>query len=292
MQLIGSIENKVNLPVCKMFLSTAPRRKGVYRNHKHAEFELSVILKGTGNYRTTTGDLDIRAGDIFLFSTNEAHCITDIDCDEIEILNLHVQPSFVWSLGEDFLGKNYLNIFFQRNDSFRNRLDRENPATEDVTRFLFSIREEFETQRDDFNSAIKLKILQALITVQREFPIAKKQTDMSISTQHIAAIAKAVNYIDKNFTSNISLDALAKIALISKSYFCTIFKKLNGLSPWEYINIKRINMAVDLLRSTQLSVLNIATQCGYNNTSNFNKIFKSVTGQTPKVYRILPPPRR
>lgn len=72
---------------------------------------------------------------------------------------------------------------------------------------------------------------------------------------------------------------------MSRNYFCTVFKELNGLTPWEYINIKRINKAIELLKNTNLSITLIASQCGYNNTANFNKNFKQITGQTPKDIR-------
>ena len=60
---------------------------------------------------------------------------------------------------------------------------------------------------------------------------------------------------------------------------------MNGLTPWEYINIKRINKAVDLLKSSDLSISSVATQCGYNNMANFSRIFKQITGTTPKHIR-------
>ena len=65
----------------------------------------------------------------------------------------------------------------------------------------------------------------------------------------------------------------------------SMFKEMNGLTPWEYINIKRINKAVDLLKSSDLSISSVATQCGYNNMANFSRIFKQITGTTPKHIR-------
>ena len=61
--LIGTLNNKNNTPVCKMFISFADTRTKSYRIHKHIEFEISLILQGTGIYDTKTGTYDIRPGE-------------------------------------------------------------------------------------------------------------------------------------------------------------------------------------------------------------------------------------
>lgn len=57
------------------------------------------------------------------------------------------------------------------------------------------------------------------------------------------------------------------------------------MTTWDYINIKRIDKAISLLSTTDETILNIATQCGFNNSANFNRIFKKITQLTPKQYR-------
>ena len=288
MEIIGSLENKVGSPVCKMFISSANKRSNEFKVHKHAEFEISLILEGQGLYNTNTGIFDIRPGDIFLYSTNEFHCITDIfaqsDGGHMELLNLHFQPSFVWSVGNDYLKNDYLRIFFARNKNFTNRLDRTNPAVKKIADLMLSIKSEFENKGYDYDVEIKSMILQLIILIHRSFPVTEENS-VAVPNQLFERIENAINYMDLNYCSNISLTEIAKKAFMSKAYFCTVFKSMNGLTPWEYINIKRINKATDLLKSTNDSILSIATQCGYNNSANFNKIFKQITGSTPREIR-------
>ena len=85
--------------------------------------------------------------------------------------------------------------------------------------------------------------------------------------------------------ASILLDEIALNANMSRTYFCTVFKKLNGLSPWEYIGLKRIQMAKKLLENTRKSILEISLECGFNNISHFNRAFKGVTGRKPSEYR-------
>lgn len=285
MEYIGTIKNEAGLPVCKMYMSIAHVRQNSHKNHKHTELEISHIIKGSGVYKTTSGDLDIKSGDIFLFSTNEQHCITNIYDENMYILNIQVQPSFILNLGGDYLKSSYMNIFFNRNENFKNRLDRNNKAINKVKELFDSIKSEFENEDADYESAVKLKLVELLICINRNFKIANESNDAATYSEHVEAISKALNYMDKNFDRQVTLDELAQIAFLSKSYFCTVFKKINGLTPWQYINIKRVNKAVELLKTTENSVLDIANECGYNSTASFNKIFRSVTGQTPKYFR-------
>ena len=59
------------------------------------------------------------------------------------------------------------------------------------------------------------------------------------------------------------------------------------MTLWDYISAKRINKAAQLLatETKTMNILDIATQCGYNSTANFNKAFKKITGMTPSEYR-------
>lgn len=287
-KIIGTLVNKFNAPVCRMFISAADPRADSYRVHKHIEFEISLVLEGNGIYDTKSGTYDIRPGDIFIYSTNEYHCISDIFPENAEkgmtLLNLHFLPTFVWSTGNDYLTNNYLKIFFNRNKNFTNRLDRDNPAAKKIAEQMLSVKYEFEKKDFDHDVLIKTLIVQLMIAIHRNFGI----TDENISfmpNQLCERMESALNFIDKNYCSDLSLADIAARAFISKTYFCAMFKDMNGLTPWEYINIKRINKAVDLLRSTELPIMTVALQCGYNNTANFNKIFKQITGSTPRNIR-------
>ena len=91
--------------------------------------------------------------------------------------------------------------------------------------------------------------------------------------------------IHQKLGENITLDELAEEADMSRTYFCSVFKKLNGITPWEYINIKRIEKAKHLLRTTQKTVLEISLECGFNNLSHFNRVFLRITAQSPSDYR-------
>ena len=98
-------------------------------------------------------------------------------------------------------------------------------------------------------------------------------------------LLSAIKYIDSHYTENFSLETVARQASYSKCYFCSVFKKNMGMSAWDYICIKRIEEALALIKTTGKSILDIALECGFNNTVNFYKIFKKYTNVSPGSFR-------
>ncbi len=100
-----------------------------------------------------------------------------------------------------------------------------------------------------------------------------------------APVQKALTHIDSDISTNISTSTLASMQNVSASYLSSIFKKETGKSVTEYINGKRVEMAKDLLKKTNLQVQTIAQHCGIMDMNYFSKVFKKYVGKTPKEYR-------
>ena len=91
--------------------------------------------------------------------------------------------------------------------------------------------------------------------------------------------------IHEHFDGEIKLDDIAAAACLSKFHFIRLFKASYNMTVWDYININRVDAAINLLSTTSDSVINIALKCGYGSPANFNRIFKKITSTTPKDYR-------
>jgi AraC-like DNA-binding protein/ligand-binding sensor protein len=102
---------------------------------------------------------------------------------------------------------------------------------------------------------------------------------------HAAALRKAENYIQENFTRKISLKEIADIAGFSPPYFSSIFKEEMGENPSKYLNRLRVEKASRLLLETDMSLSEIAANCCFEDQSWFSKIFKTYTGISPGKYR-------
>ena len=205
--------------------------------------------------------------------------------DNCDILNLHFEPRFIWSPGNDLFDSKYLNIFFNHGDSFENCLEQDEDTAR-IRQLLLEIEKEFNEKLPDYELMVKVKVLTILVTLGRNFNFSIPQKALSQSrSQHLLQLDKALAYIDDNISSDIDLNTIAKTAHMSRSYFSTIFKEMNGLTPWEYIINKRVELAAHYLTSTDFSILDIACKCGFNNTANFNHAFKKVTRKSPSDFR-------
>lgn len=93
-------------------------------------------------------------------------------------------------------------------------------------------------------------------------------------------------YIDCNVYRKISLDEISSYSGLNRTYFSLFFKRHFKMSLTDYINIKKVGIASDILLSSDEPVSYISSQCGFTTVNYFNRIFKNITGVTPREYRI------
>lgn len=98
-------------------------------------------------------------------------------------------------------------------------------------------------------------------------------------------IQNCMNYIDFHYHTELSLSTLAKMHFVSSSYLSALFKKETEMTITDYIQQTRIQQSLKLLNSTNLSLAEIASRCGFSETNYFARIFKKFLGKTPKEYR-------
>ncbi|MCR5055135.1 MAG: AraC family transcriptional regulator, partial [Lachnospiraceae bacterium] len=111
----------------------------------------------------------------------------------------------------------------------------------------------------------------------------KNETD-SISQERIISLKNVLSYISDNYTENISLDNLAKIAGMNPKYFCRYFKSMTDRTPIDYLNYYRIESACEMLSTKDISIGEVAISCGFNDESYFIKTFHKYKDITPKQY--------
>lgn len=109
---------------------------------------------------------------------------------------------------------------------------------------------------------------------------AERQRDVDSEAVHTAC-----RYIEENLKSDISIDQLASLVHLSKFYFIRLFKRLMGVSPYQYVLITRINSAKKLLMSPDFRINEIADAVGFSSAARFTKFFSEMTGMSPSEFR-------
>lgn len=256
-----------------------------FNRHHHAFLEMSCAVKGTATYQVNGEDFSVQPGDIFLFSPTDEHHLL-LGNERLEHIVIHLDPMFLWNaLGSDMDYK-FLMVFFQRNPRFQCRLDRYNPAATVLAQWFQDIWQECQKQQDCYELMIKIKLQAILAQIVRSYDcIDANQATPLLRRGDLEHMSQVLSYIDEHLDSEIRLADMAAIAHVSTSYFSTLFKQINGLPPVEYLVGQRVRRAIEYIRTTDMSLAEVAVACGFNNSTNFYKAFHRVTGRTPASYR-------
>lgn len=104
---------------------------------------------------------------------------------------------------------------------------------------------------------------------------------------HNFHINKAICYTCHNYWEPLTIERMAEYLGLNKCYFCQLFKKETGKTYSQFLNEIRIEKSKELLKNTDMSILDIALSVGYNNQNYYTMAFKKITGVTPLKYRNL-----
>ena len=143
------------------------------------------------------------------------------------------------------------------------------------------------TRMQGFQTATKfLNILNLLAYAPRRKLVSNMyESENLVNSSKSRRITKACKYIEENISQKISLSDVAMLVNMSDSAFSHFFKKKTSISFITYVNNLRVAKACDLLASTSLSASEICYECGFNNKSNFIRIFTKRKNMTPIEYR-------
>lgn len=98
-------------------------------------------------------------------------------------------------------------------------------------------------------------------------------------------IQRAIRYLEDHLNQKISLQQLATQAGLSREYFCTLFHQQTGKTVFAYLRWARVQLAKEMLATTETSLAAIASLLGFSSQSHFQRVFREVEGGTPFLYR-------
>lgn len=250
-----------------------------YPWHFHSEFELIFVEKGHG--QCLIGDSIISYSDcnLLLFGPELPHCMqssstgTGVNGVIIQFEKDFMQYSFSHYIQfaqiNKLLNESQRGIRFSitKNNKVQ-RLVKKIPQTKGVEQII------------NF-----LKLLQELIVIKKREYGASPNYDPIPTVFKDKKIEKIIAFINRTYTTNISLNEIASFSAMNPSAFCRFFKANTGKTLKEYIADMRIGYACKLLSDDKMNISEISVACGFETVIHFNRIFKRQTGITPTEYR-------
>ena len=249
--------------------------------HTHPELELNYLENADGAVRVVGDRREIIGKEdlVLVGSENIEHAWEQGVCDTGDIREITIQFSRS-ILSEELLSRDQFS-------SIRVLLDRAQKgltfSSSDIAR-VRELLEKLAGMEDKFLQFLHFLYLLYLLAQSTEARELSSFASSEIYSESRRVI-KIKHYIRDHYGEELSLPMLAGMVNMAPSSFSRFFQLRAGRSLADYIADIRIGHAADLLSSTSMFVSEICYQCGYNNISNFNRIFKSRKGVTPSEYR-------
>ncbi|CAG9621628.1 AraC family transcriptional regulator [Sutcliffiella rhizosphaerae] len=187
-----------------------------------------------------------------------------------------------WINDEKELHKKYAVVFEKENNSFVDEdlfylKPRKSGYFEQRLAFL---NEQWLGERIYFQE-LSQNILSELLIM-----IAQEKSEWRTSPIKESSVRKMQDYLLANYRRNISIEELAELTGVTPNYVTVLFKEVFGSTPIQYLHQIRINTASNLIRTTNMSVRDVAEYLGYCDQSYFNRMFKKWMGVPPSHLKI------
>ena len=252
--------------------------------HFHPEIQLTYIVESNGTFFIGDNIKSFKSGDILLIGSNLTHVFRN---DRIYYdSEKHRAKSISAFFTEDSFGTNFFNLpeaykvkrLLQRASRGIKILG---SAKEKVSRLLKEIH-----RYEGFDRILYfLKVLSAMAETDEVEYLSSLGSSKYLKEADSKKINDVFEYVLQNFSDNIKLNEVAGIANMSVTSFCRYFKLRTRKTFSLFLNEIRIGHACKLLKENKYNISEICYECGFNNISNFNRQFKTITGFTPTIYK-------
>ncbi len=245
-----------------------------YPIHCHSEYEINLVLDTDGTRLIGSSRAEFQGIDLILVSPYVPH-VWKSDKTHNHVVTVQFSAEVL----------KFPIMYKKQFRHIRELLDRAVPAMS----FLVSKDSRIVSRllslknRSGFDSAIEFLCL--LNDLALSDSVIVSDSELAMRQSKSRRINRVCAYTEENLSNGIAISDVASLVNMSESAFSHFFKRHTRLSYVTYVNNLRIAKACRLLEGTMLTVSEICYECGFNNKSNFNRIFLKSRGVTPTVYR-------
>ena len=236
--------------------------------HTHYNFEIEYVLSGSYHQNFKNESHECSRGCITLFKPDSRHEFAA--SSEVEIFKIQIRPNLMPQIyntyAQEFSSTTVIHI----------------PPYEirRIESILFAIEKEFNMQNEFF-----LEVISGYLDILMTLLIRINRINANENKRNTAIDFEAVlSYIENNL-KNVTPKSVAGFSGYNFPYFSKSFKKNIGRNLSEYINLRRLETAQNLLVESNKSIENIGYEVGFNHKSYFHRVFKRYYGVTPEEYR-------
>lgn len=244
--------------------------------HWHLEFEILRIIQGSLSVTIDEQLVTASQGDMVLIPPGALHSAVPSDCEyECIVFDMNIL------LNKNDGSNALFHKIMEHKISLQNLFNKQQPQIQFLGTTLFKY---ISMKAPGYQTIVlgSMYLMFGLIFSSGYY--SETIGNSKHMLRRISQLKHALEFIEANYNSNITLDEIAGSVDMSPKYFCRFFQEMTHLTPIKYLNNYRIERACYQLLTTDYSITEIAYNCGFNDLSYFIKTFKQYKGTTPKKY--------
>lgn len=252
-----------------------------YPLHRHEDFELNFVSNCSGA-RRIVGDSIEELGDydLVLVGSNLPHCWEQHNCHSRNIHEVTIQFP-IELISQEMLMKNQLGSIREMFERAKTGLSFDLP----VIMTIYNKLDELTKSQPGFMRLLKLLEILYMLSMSESHSLSSSSFADVKSPTDSRRVRKVEDEIARNYNKQIYLKDLADMVGMTPTAFSRFFKIRTGRTLSDYIIDIRMGHAARMLVDTTMTMAEICYECGFNNISNFNRIFKKRKGCCPKEFR-------
>lgn len=247
--------------------------------HWQESMELVYVKRGTGLVQVGAESCPARMGDIFIFTPGTLHALRQAEGQCMEYENIIFELELLGG-ADDLCAERYLLPLQSGRMALQPRIIPGEAGYPQAAACLQEAEEANKVKNAGYELAIKGALLRFLSIL-----IGQHGTSLPADTTDTRRLKTVLQLIEAEYATPLRIEDAAEACGCSQSHFMRWFKKMTGQGFTAYLNDHRLNLAAELLRITDATVLDIAGRVGFDNLSYFNRLFKRRYGMTPREYR-------
>lgn len=264
------------------YLCSIPLDFAVVPLHWHDEMEIIYIKKGCGIVTVDLENYEVRAGALALILPGQLHSISQHGNDSMEYENIIFHPSILLSRQTDDCTKDFFLPLFSNETTLPTLITPSLKNYKEIASCIDEADEICKIYPKAYQFALKSQLFRFFYLL---FSTCGDTSHLPKKRRALDKMKQIIKYIECNYMEKITIADIAKETGLSQSHFMKYFKNTMGTSFIDYLNEYRLTMASRLLLSSDSSILDIASEVGFDNLSYFNRLFKKRFGTTPSNYR-------
>ena len=253
--------------------------------HSHDFCELVIVTRGSALQCLEGDDFPVTAGDVFLLQGRQRHYF--YERVGLDLVNIMYNPAAI-GLPEGELRKlaGYCAMFlleptYRRQHRFESRLHLGRVPLAHVERLAEEMERECTDRAPGYEVAVRAKLLELIVYLARAYTA----TDTT-EAHALLRVGNVIGALENDYAREWRVAELLAIAHMSRSTLMRVFRKATGQTPIEYLVRLRIQRAMELLRTTDRTITEIAMDVGFNDSNYFARQFRRLTDRSPRAFRL------